>query len=231
LNARKQGQQHFAVTPRQALAVQAALRTQIVVHNEFDRIDSVAGADVSLDPKRGLGFAGVVVFRFPRLDEIERVGVHGRIEFPYVPGLLSFREGPLLLEAFSRLSHSPDLLMFDGQGLAHPRRLGIASHLSLLLNKPGIGVAKSRLIGTHREPARRAGTWTRLYDGDEVIGAVVRTRTDVKPVFVSVGHRIDLATAVRTALACTDGTRIPKPTREADRFVGELKRAALARRR
>ena len=212
--------------PKEAAALQRELAARVEREDRLPkRLRLVAGADIALDARAGVGFAGVVVFELPGLDEVERVSVSGPLEYPYVPGLLSFREGPLLLEAFGRLSCRPDLLTFDGQGIAHPRRLGLAAHLGLVLDAPSIGVAKSRLCGTHREPGRRKGSRAALRDGAETIGAVLRTRDGVNPVFVSTGHRVSLETAVRLTLACCDGYRIPKPTRLADRFVGELKRA------
>jgi deoxyribonuclease V len=214
------------LTPTEAVELQRELADRV---ETVDRLAGpprlVAGADISLDARAGLGFAGVVVFELPRLAEVERVSAVGALSFPYVPGLLSFREGPLLLAAFARLRSLPDVLMFDGQGIAHPRRLGLAAHLGLLLDAPSVGVAKSRLCGAHREPGRRKGSRAALRDSGETIGAVLRTRDGVKPVFVSAGHRVSLDTAVRLTLACTDGYRIPKPTRIADRFVGELRRA------
>jgi deoxyribonuclease V len=144
--------------------------------------------------------------------------------FPYVPGLLSFREAPPLLEAFAKLQTQPDAVMIDGQGIAHPRRMGIASHLGLCLDVPTIGCAKSLLIGTFKEPGKRRGAMSRLMDKGDVIGRVVRTRQDVKPLFVSVGHMIDLASAVRLVLKCGRGYRIPEPTRQAHLYVNELRR-------
>lgn len=211
------------LTPKAAVALQRKLSKQVVPENDFGEIRFVAGADIALDPRTNTGYAGVIVYSFPELEEVERRWARGRLAFPYVPGLLSFREGPLLLEVMDGLRKEPDLLLFDAQGIAHPRRFGLASHLSLLLGKPGIGVAKSRLCGVHREPANRVGAWTPLRDGHETLGAVLRTRKDVKPIFISVGHRVSLEMAVELTLACCDGFRIPRPTRQADRFVAQLK--------
>jgi deoxyribonuclease V len=144
--------------------------------------------------------------------------------FPYVPGLLTFREGPVLLEAFAKVESDPDAVIFDGQGVAHPRRIGLAAHMGLWLDKPCIGCAKTRLIGTYREPGKRPGAVRPLLDGDEVIGHVVRTKKKVKPLFVSVRHRIDLASAVRVVLGCCRGYRIPEPTRQAHLHVNALRR-------
>ncbi len=164
------------------------------------------------------------------MDEIERVTATLPLTFPYVPSLLSFREVPALLAAFEQLRNAPDLIFCDGQGYAHPRRFGLACHLGVLLDRPSIGVAKSLFIGEHREPARRAGSSTSLVDpkSREPIGAVVRTATGVKPVYVSQGHRISLSRAVELTLAVADGYRIPRPTRDADHFVATVRRGGKA---
>jgi deoxyribonuclease V len=170
--------------------------------------------------------ASLIVYRYPSLQEIERIHVQAAINYPYIPGLLSFREGPVLEKLFAKLGEAPDVILFDGQGIAHPRRLGIASHMGLLLGMPTIGCAKSRLCGVHDEPGNRVGDWAELKDEktSEVIGAVLRTREGVKPIFVSAGHMISLKNAIEVALGCLDRTRIPKPTREADKFVRQLTR-------
>jgi deoxyribonuclease V len=216
------------LTPKEAAALQLQLRSRLIRHRTFGRIRTVAGADMAVEltgtRSHATGYAGVIVYSFPELQEIERASAVVPITFPYVPGLLSFREGPPLLAAFARLRTEPDLLLFDAHGYAHPRRFGLASHLSVVLDKLGIGVAKSRLLGEHKEPGRQKGSWTLLKDGRETIGAVLRTRDRVQPIFVSIGHRVDLKAAIELALACCDGFRIPKPTREADHFVARLKR-------
>jgi deoxyribonuclease V len=147
------------------------------------------------------------------------------LRLPYVPGLLSFREDPAVLAALRRLRATPDVLLYDGHGLAHPRRFGVACHIGLIVDRPAIGCAKSRLVGMHREPGWRRGSAAPLLDGGEVIGSVLRTRDGVRPVFVSVGHRIDLRTARRIVLACALRHRLPEPTRLADQLVGAAKRA------
>lgn len=226
------------VTPAEAREIQIALRERLETKSRLPKISLVAGADISLElPGRrswesgeGRAFAGVVVYRFPAMQEIERASAVSKVTFPYVPGLLSFREIPALLAAFDQLRNAPDLIFCDGQGYAHPRRFGLACHLGVLLDCPTIGVAKSRLIGEYREPARRAGSAAPLLDGEsgEVIGSVVRTATDVKPVYVSTGHRVSLPRAVRLTLAVSDGYRVPRPTRDADHFVGALRRSSHA---
>jgi deoxyribonuclease V len=188
----------------------------------------VAGADIAYDESRGLQFAAVLVFTFPELRLVETRAVRGRIPFPYVPGLLSFREAPALLRAFRRLRARPDLLLCDGQGIAHPRGIGLASHLGLLLGLPTIGCAKSLLVGEHDPVGPRPGDRAPLRHEGRVVGAAVRTRAGVKPVFVSPGDRIGLADAARYVLACCRGFRLPEPVRRADRLVGILKRAPAA---
>ncbi len=211
--------------PRDAIDLQTQLASQIVLEDEPGEVRTVAGADLSIDTRTGTGFGGVIVFEFPSLREIERVSATGPLTFPYIPGLLSFREGPILLKAFEKLKDPPDVLLFDGQGIAHPRRLGIASHLGLILNRPAIGCGKSLLCGIYQEPGPSKGEAAPLIDGEngELVGSILRTRERVKPVFVSPGHRISHQKAVAIVLQCTDGYRIPKPTRLADYFVGSIK--------
>ena len=172
----------------------------------------------------------MVVLRFPELVEIERAYAVVPLEFPYIPGLLSFREIPALLAALEKLQNMPDLLFCDGQGYAHPRRFGLAAHLGVWLDRPTIGCAKSILIGEHGKLAQSAGSWVELADpkNGERIGAAVRTRDGVKPVYVSQGHRVSLEAAIQLTLAASDGLRIPRPTREADRFASSIKRKLLA---
>jgi deoxyribonuclease V len=156
-------------------------------------------------------------------EHIETVTAEQETRFPYIPGLLSFREAPVCLEAVAKLDRQPDLFMIDGQGVAHPRRLGLASHLGLFFDRPTIGCAKSRLIGKFEEPGVEKGAWSPLRDGDETIGAVVRTRSRVKPVFVSVGHKCTLEDAIRITFACATRYRIPEPTRLAHQAVSKLR--------
>ncbi len=211
------------LVPQEAIALQESLRHRVVLSATARAPQTIAGADIAIDTVGNEGIAGVVVYRYPDLQEVERQSARRRIDFPYIPGLLAFREIPILLEAFSRLQVLPDLVLVDGQGVAHPRGLGIASHLGLWLERPTIGCAKSRLVGEYDEPLPSAGSRTPLRLHGRVVGAVLRTRDRVQPIFVSPGHLIDLEGAVRVVLACCDGFRIPKPTREADRYVGEVK--------
>ncbi len=211
------------LSPKEAAQLQLELRARLSRHRDFASIRTVAGADIAVHG--ATGYAGVIVYSFPDLREIERQSARLPLSFPYVPGLLAFREGPVLLEAFARLRTEPDLLLFDAHGYSHPRRFGLACHLSVVLDKPGIGVAKSLLIGRHKQPRDKVGAWVPLVDAGETIGAVLRTRAGVRPIFISIGHRIDLDSAIELTLACCDGFRIPKPTREADHFVARLKRS------
>jgi deoxyribonuclease V len=224
------------VTPAEARNIQSQLAPLIERDDRLPKqLRLVAGADVSLElaepgawrSGRGKAFAGVIVYRFPKMEEVERVSASMPLRFPYVPGLLSFREMPALLAAFAKLRHAPDLIFYDGQGYAHPRRIGIASHLGLMLDRPTIGIAKSVLVGSYREPPAAAGKSSPLVDekNGETIGAALRTRQGASPVFVSPGHRISLRRAIKLTLAVCDGRRIPRPTREADRWVGIARRA------
>lgn len=214
------------LTPQGAARLQLELRQQLRARRDFDAVRTIAGADIALDKAAGVGFAGVIVYSFPDLVERERQSAERRLTFPYLPGLLVFREGPVLLDALAKLRTDPDLIFFDAHGYSHPRRFGLASHLGVILDTPAIGCAKSLLVGRYEEPANQPGAWSPLMDAEETIGAVLRTRANVQPVFISIGHRVDLNTAIELALACADGLRIPKPTREADHYVEELKRTA-----
>jgi deoxyribonuclease V len=208
------------LSPKAAIALQKELASRVVRRGKVNKIRFVAGCDVSSSLFSRRARAGVVLLSFPDLATVEEVVAEGEIAFPYVPGLLTFREGPLALRAFSKLSRRPDVVFFDGQGIAHPRRLGLASHLGLLLDLPAVGCAKSLYIGEYDEPGERRGEWSPLRDeGGETIGAALRTRDGVKPIFVSVGHRLDLAEAIRLALAVGGGCRIPEPTRRAHQLV------------
>lgn len=190
------------------------------MHDDLpERIEGVAGVDVGFEDEGRITRAAVAVLRYPELNLVDRAVARLPTAFPYVPGLLSFRELPAVLEAIRLLSIRPDLFLCDGQGLAHPRRFGIACHLGVLLNAPSIGVAKTRLWGACGEPPDVRGAWTPLLDGGETIGAVLRTRVGVKPLFVSVGHRVSLETAIHWVLACTTRFRLPETTRQAHRLA------------
>lgn len=199
------------VTTDEARQIQNELRHQIVQKNRFEEIRTVAGVDIGI--RNDIATASVIVLSSPNLQIVDGIVVESRINFPYIPGYLSFREIPPLLVAFARLQTEPDLIIVDGQGLAHPRGFGLASHLGLILDKPTIGCAKSRLCGQHTEPDKEKGSWTYLLDNDQVIGIALRTRTNVSVVYVSVGHRISLETAREVTLACCPKYRLPETTR------------------
>ena len=213
------------LTPREAMRLQESLREHVELQDRFGEIRFVAGADMAFDPETEVAFAGVIVYGFPGFEEVERRMARRQLRFPYIPGLLSFRESPVLLAAFARLRTEPDLILIDGHGLAHPRRFGIACHIGILFDKPTIGCAKSRLVGEHQEPGKKAGSTTSLMLEGERIGVVLRTRDDVRPIYVTTGHRVSLDSAVALVKQCLDGFRIPKPTRQADHYVRDLRRA------
>ena len=201
------------MTPKEAVALQRALRARVERTDRLGRVRHVCGIDVGFEDDGRITRAAVVVLAFPSLEPVEQAVARRRTSFPYVPGLLSFREIPAVLEALARLDMRPDLLLCDGQGIAHPRRCGLASHTGLATGLPSIGVAKTRLVGEHREPPRRRGAWTPLVDGGETIGATLRTRTGVKPVYVSIGHRVSLPSAIEYVMACCTRYRLPETTR------------------
>ena len=218
------------LTPREAMRLQRSWRERVEREDRFGPLQYVAGADMAFDPETNIAFAAVIVYRLPELVEVERRMARRKLRFPYVPGLLSFREGPVLLAAFARLRLEPDVILIDGHGLAHPRRFGIACHLGLLLDCPTIGCAKSILVGEAEEPGPKAGSTATLLDKGEKVGVVLRTRDNVKPIYVTTGHRVSLDSAVRIVGLCLDGFRLPKPTREADHWVRDLRRTYQARK-
>lgn len=219
------------VTPLEAIEIQNRLRRQLILDQAPAVIRTIAGVDVSNAFGSNRLFAAVVVLDlqhpqpkgFPIL-EVATASLE--VAFPYVPGLLSFREIPVVLKAWEKLQTRPDCLMADGQGIAHPRRIGIASHLGLLVDLPSIGCGKTRLIGFHREPGPLRGEWSPLIDRGETIGAVLRTRDRVAPVFISPGHRMTLDRAVEIVLSSQLRYRLPEPTRVAHQMVNEARRAA-----
>jgi deoxyribonuclease V len=217
----------WSLSPREAVAVQRRLAVSVRVAPPRRRLRLVAGVDAAFSRDGRHCIGGVVLWDLKEGAVAERHVAFKRLAFPYVPGLLSFREAPALVAALRGLRRAPDILLCDGHGLAHPRRFGIACHLGVLADLPSVGCAKSRLTGSHGDPAVRRGSRQPLRDGGEIVGAVLRTRTGVKPVFVSVGHRCDLASAERLVLACGAGYRLPEPTRLADQLVAAAKRGEL----
>ncbi len=222
---RVQALHKWDLTPAEAIAVQRDLRGRVVTCATARVVHTVAGLDISTAGKRA--HAAVVVLSYPDLQPLEAVEADLALVFPYVPGLLAFREGPAIVAALELLETEPDLLMFDGHGLAHPRRVGLASHLGVIVDRPSIGCAKSLLCGQHGQVGPSAGAQSEIWDQDEVIGAAVRTREHTQPIYVSIGHKVDLASAVCYVLNCTRGYRLPEPIRWAHRVASGTMRSKL----
>ena len=213
------------VSPKEAVQIQKQIREKIITYGKTKSVRLVAGADVAYDKKSNTTYAGVVVLRLKDLTIVETCIASCPISFPYIPGLLSFREVPALVQALEKVQKAPDVLFIDGHGISHPRSVGIASHIGLLIDRPVIGCAKSLLIGDYQEPDLPRGSQSHLFNkNSDIIGAVVRTRDKVRPVFISIGHRIDLEEAINLTLRCGKGYRIPEPTRQADLLVEKAKR-------
>lgn len=213
----------WSLTPRAAAAVQRRLAARVILAPPDGSLRRAAGLDAAFDAAAGWVYAAVVLWDIRTQEVIEQHSARRPLRFPYVPGLLSFREAPALLAVLRKLRHSPDVLMCDGQGLAHPRRFGLACHLGVLCDLPALGVAKRVLVGEFEPPGRERGARTALTERGETVGVALRTRSAVKPVFVSVGHRLDLETAGRLTLACAIRHRLPEPTRLADQWVAQAK--------
>ncbi|MFP4141108.1 MAG: deoxyribonuclease V [Phycisphaerae bacterium] len=211
------------MTPTEAVALQRELAGLVVQTPIKHEVRTIAGIDCAFADGGNRILAAAVLCEAGTMEILARAEVDQPCRFPYVSGLLSFREAPAILEAIAALPRRPDLVMCDGQGIAHPRGLGLAAHVGLWLTCPTIGVAKSRLCGEHRTPGRRRGSRTQLKVGGEVVGAVVRTRDDVRPLYVSPGNRITIEESIRWVLRCGRGVRLPEPTRQADRLVGRMK--------
>jgi deoxyribonuclease V len=207
------------LTPAEAIALQQQLCERVIRKDRFAPPKRIAGVDVGFEDSGRVTRAAVAVLDFPTLEPLEQAVAHQPTRFPYIPGLLSFREVPTILQALDRLRLPPDLLLCDGQGLAHPRRFGLACHIGLLTDIPSIGVGKTRLIGSHGSVPEGKGSWVPLIDRGEEIGAVVRTRRGVKPIYVSIGHRISLPTAIDYVLAATTRYKLPETTRAAHRLA------------
>lgn len=207
------------VTPQEAIAIQENLRRQIVSEDRFTEVQHIAGVDVGFEGNGKITRAAVVLLDYPELDLREQSIARRPTTFPYVPGLLSFREVPAILDALEEIRGTIDLLVCDGHGFAHPRRFGLACHLGLLANIPTIGVAKSRLVGKYDPVGLNRGDQQALIDGDELIGMVLRTRSNVKPVFVSTGHMVSLKSALSWVLSCGGKYRLPEPIRQAHRLA------------
>lgn len=213
------------LSPSQAIELQKQLAYEVIAEDRFDKpIKTVAGIDLGYDAKNDTSRAVVVVLKFPELELLETSEAILPIQFPYVPGLLSFRETPVAIKALEKLKITPDLIFCDGQGLAHPRRFGIACHIGLLADVPTVGVAKSLLVGKFENLGEARGSASPLFHRKEEIGAALRTKDKVQPVYVSVGHRITLNTAVEYVLQCAPKYRLPETTRLADKLASYRKR-------
>jgi deoxyribonuclease V len=217
------------LTPAEAIALQRALAPQVDTHTPIDlvRLKTIAGVDVSV--KNGISRAAIVILTFPDFDPVETVFAEIPTPFPYIPGLLSFREGKVILEAHAQLTREPDAYIFDGQGIAHPRRLGIASHLGLWFDAPTIGCGKTWFVGEFEKLAPSRGSTAWMRDRGEIIGAAVRTRDNVAPVYISPGHRATVETAVKLALRCVTRYRLPEPIRAAHHAAGQQQTSTPAR--
>jgi len=215
----------FNLTPKEAIQLQKELREQVRLTPLAQPPTLVGGCDVSMNRFAKEGFAGFVTLSYPGLELLDHAVVEEQIPFPYIPGLLSFREIPMLLKAWEQLNTKPDVLLVDGIGIAHPRRLGIASHLGLVLNLPAIGCAKSVLTGVYEEPGNEPGQYSYLKNkhSGEVIGAAVRTKRNVKPMFISPGHLITLEESIQLVLSCIRKHRLPEPTRFAHNTVNDYR--------
>jgi deoxyribonuclease V len=210
------------VSPAEAVAIQKALREEALLEDRLGPVKRIAGVDVGFSEAGRVTRAAVAVLTFPTLEVVETAVVYRPTTFPYIPGLLSFREVPAVLQALEELAQLPDLVLCDGQGRAHPRRLGLASHLGVLTDLPAIGVAKSLLVGRHEPLGEERGAWQPLLDRGEVVGAALRTRSRVSPVYVSQGHRVGLETAIDYVLRCTPKYRLPETTRQAHRLASAI---------
>ncbi|MCD6154127.1 MAG: deoxyribonuclease V [Syntrophobacterales bacterium] len=213
------------VSYREAVKIQTDLKEKLILHDEDipSEIHFIAGADISYSRGSDLFFAAVILLQFPTMEIIEKTSFSQRVNFPYIPGLLTFREGPALLKAFEKLNHRPDVVIFDGHGIAHPRGIGLASHMGLFLDMPTVGCAKKRLAGIYDEPGNEAGNYSYLTLDGRSIGAVVRTKKKVKPIFVSQGHKISLQTAIDVALSTCAGYRLAEPVRMAHLEVNRIR--------
>uniref|UniRef100_A0A7C6ED65 Endonuclease V n=1 Tax=candidate division WOR-3 bacterium TaxID=2052148 RepID=A0A7C6ED65_UNCW3 len=199
--------------PKEFIVRQRDIAEKIVLKDQFEKIELVGGADVAFDKR--FAYGAFVVLSFPELKLIEQVSSKIKITFPYIPGFLSFREEPAIVTAYKLLKNKPDIILFDGQGIAHPKRAGLACALGITLDRPTIGCAKTRLIGEYTEPPKTKGSFSLLLDNEQIIGYVLRTKDNTRPIFVSPGHKVSLITAKRIVLACCTKFRIPEPLRYA----------------
>jgi deoxyribonuclease V len=213
------------VTYKEAVSLQQELRQRLILHDKDfpGQIKTIAGADISYSKRNDLFYAAVILMEFPSMDVIEERTAVERAPFPYIPGLLSFREGPAFLNIFEDLHHVPDAVIFDGQGIAHPRGVGLASHMGLFLDIPTIGCAKKRLVGQYEEVGSEVGDYTDLILNDQTVGVVLRTKKKVNPVFISPGHRIGIRKAADVVFLCCRGYKLPEPIRRAHILVNQIR--------
>lgn len=209
----------WSVTPKRAVEIQRELAGRVITKGCVAKLKLIAGADLAFSQDKNECIAGAIVWDMQAGEIVEQHIVRKPVRFPYVPGLLSFREAPAIVAVLRKLRCEPDAFIFDGQGLAHPRRFGLACHVGLLIDRPSLGCAKSLLVGRCEPPGLTRGSTTPLEHNGECVGMALRTRDHVKPVYISIGHRLSLEAAVEIALACTDGYRLPEPTRLADKLV------------
>ncbi len=205
----------WKVSISEAIRIQNILREKIILKRTFKKIRTIGGADVSYLHDEGVLTGVITIFSYPDMDLIEYISVKGKASFPYIPGLLSFREGPILIKAFNKLKIQPDLILFDGQGIAHPRGVGLASHLGLWFDIPTIGCAKSPLLKDFKDPGPFRGDYEKILMGGIEVGAVLRTKDNTKPIFISPGHKINLELSIKIVLNSCLGFRIPEPLRKA----------------
>ena len=221
----------WKVTPKEAVAIQNQLRDQVKIRRSRIKPKIIAGTDLSFSKNTSKASAGIVLLDFSTLEVLGEFIQEGNVSFPYLPGLLSFREGPIYLNLFKKIFPEPDLIFLDGQGIAHPRGLGLGSHMGLFLNKPTIGCAKSKLVGNFDELGKTKGSWTSLKDDKgNTIGAVLRSREGCKPIFISVGHLTNLSQSIEWTLHCTTCYQIPEPTRRAHNLVTHYRRTSKSGR-
>ncbi|MCJ7515462.1 MAG: deoxyribonuclease V [Dehalococcoidia bacterium] len=212
-NVKIQNLHGWQISVAEAKQIQLELASQVSCQSEVIKPRFIAGVDISAPDSAGVARAAVVILEYPELKVIEIKTTEDKLNFPYIPGLLSFREAPLILAACQKITIDPDLILVDGQGIAHPRRFGIASHLGLLLDIPTIGCAKSRLCGTHAQVSSEAGDYAELTDKGEIIGVALCSKVNSRPIYISIGHKIDLSTAIHLVMRCCRGYRLPEPAR------------------
>jgi deoxyribonuclease V len=214
------------VNAEEAIQIQENLRSRIILKTIFSEVRTIGGGDVAYSKKRNLLFGAIVVLSFPQMETLDIAKAHGKIPFPYIPGLFSLREGPILIKTFQRLRTKPDVMVYDGQGIAHPRGFGLASHMGLWFDLPSIGCAKTPLLGEFVSPGLSKGSFELIRRKGKEVGAVLRTKDNVKPLFVSPGHRIDLPTSIQLILKCCQGFRVPEPLRRAHHISRNMMHSA-----